>query len=312
MVTHITVLLACYNGAKWLPEQLKTLQGQTDPDFSVLIQDDGSTDRTLEIIADICRKDPRFVMAAESGKHLGAVGNFFSLMRQVSDGYTALCDQDDIWSPNRLAACRAAMEKAEEQHGTDMPLLVHSDSRVLREDGSLLQESFFAHQGWDGSANTLNRLLVQNNVTGCTTLINQPLRMLVTEYRNTDKLFMHDWFLAQTASAFGRVIFVPEQLVGYRQHGTNAVGASRNGLVSRGIKALSMRKKGKERISLYYRQAQLLAEAYGGLMPERSAKVLTDFLATRKEWKLFRILHICRGHYLMQSRITRIGQILFG
>ena len=312
MVTPITVLCACYQGEKWLPEQLDTLAGQDDPCFSVLLQDDGSSDATPSLLREVCGRDPRFRMAAENGRHFGAAGNFLSLMRQAPEGWCALCDQDDLWQPDRLSACRQAMEEAEERWGAGTPLLVHSDCRVLAEDGSELYPGFFAHQGWDGAATGLNRLLVQNNVTGCTTLLNAPLRRLVAEHGDAEKIFMHDWLIAQTAAAFGHIVFVPRPLVGYRQHGTNAVGASKTGLAKRALQALSMPEKARARMVLNYRQARALRDCYGTLLPAASAEAVDRFLATAELPKLRRLRALRRGGYLMQSRTLRVGQMIFG
>lgn len=308
----IDVLLAAYNGAAFLPRQAASLAGQLGEKFRVVIQDDGSTDDTPALIASLCAEDARFATGAESGRHLGAIGNFLSLMRQSDAPYCALCDQDDEWAPDRLLACMAAMRRAEETYGADVPLLVHSDAHLIDEHGAEIAPSFFARQGWDGDANTLARLLVQNNVTGCTALMNAPLRRLVTAHGQAQTMFMHDWFIALTAAAFGHIMFVPQPLVGYRQHGGNVMGASADGLMGRAAKALSMPAKGRERIALTYRHARAFREAYGSELPADMQAVVDGYLATERMPKLLRVWAVQRGGYTMQSRVTRAGQILFG
>ena len=110
-VVKSLVLLAAYNGEKHLPELLDSLCVQTDPDFSVLVQDDGSSDGTPEILADIIRKDSRFFAGNESGCHLGAAGNFLSLIRQADADLVFLCDQDDIWMPEIIAVLKQAIRE---------------------------------------------------------------------------------------------------------------------------------------------------------------------------------------------------------
>lgn len=312
VVKTIQVLMACYNGEKFLPQQLASLKAQDDPCFTVLMQDDGSTDITPALLQDVARQDSRFLLAADNGKRHGAIGNFLSLLGQCEADYAALCDQDDLWAANRLSRCRAAMEAAEAQYGADTPLLVHSDSRVVDGNGNTLHESFFLHQGWDKNALTLPRLLVQNNVTGCTLLMNAALRRLVVEHGDPKTMHMHDWFIALTAAAFGHVIFVDEPLVSYRQHGVNVMGASQQNLGQRGVKALSQWEKGKKRIALTYTHTKAFRDAYGDALPQEAQRIIDGYLATEKMGKLRRVLTVQRKGYTMQSKVTRMGQIIFG
>lgn len=308
----VTILLATYNGARFLPQLLSSLQQQRDVPFSVLMQDDGSTDETPALLRHFADEDSRFTLAAESDRHFGSKGNFISLIRQCSSRYTALCDQDDVWEPHKLARCLSAMQKAEARYGADVPLLIHSDAQLVDENGAMLQPSFFRHQGWDPAALTLPRMLVQNNVTGCTLLMNAPLRDLIARYAEPDTMHMHDWFIALTASAFGHILFVDEPLVRYRQHGVNVVGASRATLWQRGIQALSAMEKGKARIALTYDHTRAFLNAYGPALPAAARQEIEGYLSTQTLCKPRRIAAVFRGGYTMQSPITRIGQIFFG
>ena len=220
------ILLTAYNGAEHLPDLLDSLLGQTDPDFSVLMQDDGSSDTTPALLREISARDPRFTFGREQGRHLGAAGNFCSLIRQFEvAGRVMLCDQDDVWEPQKVARLKAAMDALEAEYGAGVPLLVHSDCSLVGSDGTPIGPSFFRHQGWDPGAVTLPPLLVQNNVTGCTLIMNEPLRALITAHAKAKDLFMHDWFIALTAASFGHIAFVDEPLTRYRQHGDNQIGA---------------------------------------------------------------------------------------
>lgn len=312
LVKEISVLLALYNGAAYLPQQLDSLQAQDDPCFRVLMQDDGSQDETADMLLRLAAADGRFLFGAQQGCGLGPIGNFWSLMVQDNAPYTALCDQDDVWHPDRLSRCRQAMTRAERQYGEDTPILVHSDCRVMSAEGRTLHESFFDHQGWDRGATGLKRLLVQNNVTGCTTLMNAALRRLALAHGDPAEMTMHDWFLALTAAAFGQVVFVDAALVDYRQHEHNVKGASRDSLAKRGVKALSAREKGQARIALTYRQAAAFRQAYGDALPPAAAKMVDGYLATEAMPKRQRVRTVQREGYTMQSLITRAGQVLFG
>ena len=308
---RVQVLLACYNGGPYLSRQLATLRAQVDPCFSVLMQDDGSNDDTPALLRKAAQDGP-YLLGTEGGQHLGAIGNFWSLLRQSDGELIALCDQDDEWSPCRLSRCREIMEQAERRYGEGTPLLVHSDCRLVDAQGVPLAESFFRRQGWDPAATSLARLLVQNNVTGCTLMMNAPLRRLALQYGRPSEMYMHDWFLALTAAAFGQIVFIPEPLVSYRQHGSNVMGASASGQVRRGAQALSQWKKARARIALTYDHAQAFRDMYGEALPDAARLCIDTYLSTRKLCKLRRVLAVRRGGYTMQSPVTRAGQLLFG
>lgn len=309
VVKTIQVLLACYNGEKYLPQQLVSLLRQDDPAFLILAQDDGSADATPALLEAAGR---RLSLGKEGGRRLGAIGNFISLMSQCTADYAALCDQDDVWAGDKLSRCRTAMEQAEARYGAETPLLVHSDARLVDGQGRVLAGSFFSHQGWDGSATALPQLLVQNNVTGCTLMMNAPLRRLVVQHAAPSTMYMHDWFIALTAAAFGHVIFIPEPLVDYRQHGVNVVGASRAGLLQRGVQAMGQWQKGKARIALTYTHSRAFLDSYGTALPENARRVLERYLATEGMGKLQRIITVQKNGYAMQSTVARLGQMLLG
>ena len=253
------VLLTAYNGAAYLPAQLSSLCAQS-VSFTAILRDDGSADDTPALLAAQCHQDARFRLSSTSGVHLGAVGGFFALMREAADSGApvALCDQDDIWHPDKLTRLHDALSDAEARFGADTPILVHSDARIVDADGRPLHSSLWRHQGWNPAAQSLTELLVQNNVTGCLLMMNAPLCRLCALHQPTGALHMHDWFIALTAAAFGRIIPIPAALADYRQHGTNAMGASTSGLLRRS----SVRRFAAERG----------AEGAGGLRPDSAAE----------------------------------------
>ena len=304
------ILLAAYNGESFLPAQLASLSAQSFSDFSVLYQDDGSMDRTPEILAGWAEKDPRFLPGSEQGKHLGAKENFFSLLRQTDADRILLCDQDDLWEPDKLESLLAAADVNDAD--SSLPLLVHSDASVIDAEGQLLAPSFFRLQGWDPEAVHLNQLLVQNNATGCMMLLNRPLADLVIRYGDPEKMFMHDWFIALTAAAFGRIVFLPHPLVRYRQHGRNAIGASRVSLPRRALRALREGERARTRISLTYSHSRSFLDAYGEALPEEAARVIHSYLDTQALPKLHRLAAVRAQGCLMQSPVTRLGQMIFG
>ena len=308
MVAPVTVLLATYNGLPYLDEQIRSLKAQTVP-FRCLVQDDGSDDGTREVLETLFKEDPRFLPAGEQGQHLGAAANFISLLRQAS-GPVALCDQDDIWEADKLEVLMQALSQAEGRYGSGMPLLIHSDLEVIGPDGETIHPSFFRHQKWNPEANTLPQLLVQNNVTGCACLLSDSLRALIARYARADQMFMHDWFIAQSAACFGRIQFVDRTLVRYRQHGDNAIGASKTGIFGRFMKALAMPRKARARVDVNLTEAECLLKSYGKTLPASQERIIRQYMSIPQHNKFLRPYYLRKGNYLMQNPTLRLGQYL--
>ena len=235
-------------------------------------------------------------------------------MREAADSGApvALCDQDDIWHPDKLTRLHAALSDAEACFGADTPILVHSDARIVDADGRPLHASLWRHQGWNPAAQSLPELLVQNNVTGCLLMMNAPLCRLCAAHQPTGDLHMHDWFIALTAAAFGRIVPIPAALADYRQHGANAMGASTAGLLRRSLTALRTPERIRARIALSYRNAAQFQQAYGDLLPEDAQKVLADFARIPQMRKIARLRALRKGGFRMQSKAARAGMMVFG
>lgn len=200
----------------------------------------------------------------------------------ASGAPVALCDQDDIWHPDKLTRLHDALSDAEARFGADTPILVHSDARIVDADGRPLHSSLWRHQGWNPAARSLPELLVQNNVTGCLLMMNAAAMPPVRRASADGDLHMHDWFIALTAAAFGRIIPIPAALADYRQHGTNAMGASTSGLFRRSLTALRTPDRIRARIALSYRNAAQFQQTYGDLLPKEAQKTLADFAGFRR------------------------------
>jgi len=221
------VLMGVYNGERYISRQIDSIRAQTDSDWQLLVRDDGSSDATRTLVGREARRDPRIELARAEGYHLGVVGNFSELMQRATAGdqpYIAFCDQDDVWSAQKLARQTAAMAELERVHGRHCPLLVHSDLSLVGQDLEPLQPSLMrCHLIRRPEAPAALTLLMQNHVVGCTMLMNRALLTLATPL--PEGVYMHDWWVALCARFTGVTQYLPEPLVAYRQHHGNQVGA---------------------------------------------------------------------------------------
>lgn len=227
---RIIVLLPVYNGAEFLSEQIDSILAQSHTNLQLICRDDGSSDASPEILRTYAARYPEQVKLLQDDKgNLGASASFSELMVWVLDQdgidsgvYVALADQDDTWHLDKLKRCLDTMMASERQF-SQIPLLLHSDLRVVDASGKEIAPSLMTYQGLDPGRTQFAAQLISNTVTGCTSLMNMAL--LKKALPVPPQAVMHDWWLSLVASAFGHLIFVPAALVEYRQHGRNTLGA---------------------------------------------------------------------------------------
>lgn len=225
-VANAEILLSTYNGAKFLPELLCSLDAQTDQGWTLLARDDGSTDETVSILNEWGKKRPDKVRWLRDGMgRLGAVNSFAALLAASEADYFLLCDQDDVWLPEKIARLKNKIRAMEEEFGRNIPFLVHTDMIVVDRELQSVAKSFWAHEriAVPSLEAPWRTLALQNVVTGCAMIGNAPLRAAAVPL--PPEAVVHDWWLALTAACLGKIIRDPEPSVLYRQHGANSLGA---------------------------------------------------------------------------------------
>lgn len=228
MKKNLAILLATYNGKKYLQEQIDSLYRQTFKDWSLYIHDDGSEDGTCDVIRENAARHDNIVVLDYEGGH-GAKENFFGMLQRVDADYYMFCDQDDVWLENKVEASMNLMREIEAAcAGENKPIVVHSDLFVVDENLRVVNDSFWKYAGIDTDyLVTFNRLSQYNLATGCTMLINKTAKSTAFEYPFVHA-HMHDsWITACTMKAGGVVSGIKTPLVYYRQHGNNCLGAAK-------------------------------------------------------------------------------------
>lgn len=226
MKPRLSVALCTYNGEKFIGEQLCSIQKQTILPFEMVICDDNSSDETIMFARSFADNASFQIRLFQNKPGLGVVKNFERAISLCTGDYVALSDQDDVWLPNKLEMALKTMQDAEKKYGRETPILVHSDLIVTDSHCNILSSSFMKSQNiFHPDIDPLKTLLVQNFVTGCTMLINRPLVDLSLPI--PDGVIMHDWWIALVAASCGKIVFIPEGSIHYRQHGGNVVGAKK-------------------------------------------------------------------------------------
>ena len=306
----IDILMAVYNGEKFLSEQIESILAQDSDGWHLYICDDHSADSSFDIACRYAEKYPELITAYRNDIPSGsACANFIGMLKRSQSEYVMFSDQDDYWKPAKVRLTFAEMERLEKTHG-DRPLLVHTEMEVVDAQLSVLEPRFTRFQGIDPAASGLNRLLAQNNVTGCTMMINRRLADII-KTAPPEKMLMHDWWAGIAAAAFGHIGFVSEPLNMYRQHGGNQLGAVNNRSFSAFARAMKNTKKLKAKVTATYEQAQAFLNEYGDILPPHAKEIVEIYAQLPSCRKLTRISRIISRNFKKQNFMTAFGQLIF-
>ncbi len=323
----IEILLATYNGERFLPEQIESITSQSFEDYNMLASDDNSSDCTFEILRSYESVLGEKIKVVQSNTH-SAKENFYNLLDMADAEYIALCDQDDFWESDKLEKSLKAIQRLEKRYGKEMPILVHSDLEIVDENLNSQNKKMSELTGINeaikyakkeskylytiSTEKSFSRYLVENNITGNTVIIN---KALLDIYKRPKVSFMHDWWLGLIALTFGKVGFLNECLVKYRQHESNELGA-KNPLELRNIKKRN-KQKIRENYDCMFAQVEEFLRLYKDeLGKSRSAdtyfarKYLNAFANMKSKNRVSKIRDILKYSFFKSSKILTIGEML--
>ncbi len=217
---QVDVVLATFNGSRFLQEQLDSIACQQNVRINLYVSDDGSSDKTHEILEVNASNFSRVEVFV--GPKKGPAANFFSLLRHTKAEFVALADQDDIWHQNHLINSIKDL----------LPLGSTPGMRftAMNEFGDNIRERIWPK---NKVLLSIENLLVENQARGCTTVLNRNAVNLINSYEPKAAV-MHDWWILLLISLRGRVIYCAEPEVAYRIHDMNAVGLPKK----RGFRAI--------------------------------------------------------------------------
>lgn len=304
----LTILLATYNGERFLASQLDSLWQQSFQDFELIVRDDGSSDATVRLLKEAQAKRPGQVKLIIDNKvRLGPKGSFAELLRNASTPYVAFCDQDDYWLPCKLERLIEAIRSEERKFGSSIPILCCSDAKVTDSELNVTDVSYFDKHKIsvsDGRDLALPRLIFRNYAIGATTMINAPLVELCKQI--PDEAIMHDWWCALVACILGRTVTLNEPLVLYRQHGSNAVGSRRRALPRTKAQALDYLNWSRTSSARCINQAIALRRALNKNLDKKSDAFLARYASFAAQSALQRAVTV------LSTRAFKPGILLNG
>jgi len=268
----IDILLATYNGERFLKQQIDSILAQSNQDWQLLIRDDNSSDSTVNIIKDYAGKYPQKVRLIEDKYgRLGTALNFGKLLEHAANDYVMFSDQDDIWLPDKISLTLNTMKDVEKLY-PDKPILVHTDLKVVDEDLKTIADSLWSYCKMSPLDNSLNKIIYRNVATGCATMINR--KAVEVSKPIPPEARVHDWWVALNVAKTGKIAHIPLPTVLYRQHTQNIIGAKRSGFAS--ISALIRKlQEWPSRLSADY---LMISKVYPKV--KRSMLVLNDIRST--------------------------------
>jgi glycosyltransferase involved in cell wall biosynthesis len=278
-------------------------------DFTLWVSDDASTDGTWGILSDYSEMYPgRVKLTARSKNSGGAKYNFLEIMSSVSDDYLMLCDQDDVWLPDKIEKTLFVMKEMEHQH-PETPVLVRTDMKVVDHSLQVISDSYERHMCSDFSRDQLNHVLIQNTFAGCTAMYNMPLARLLDKKPNF--CVMHDWWLELVAAAFGKIGCVRRPTMLYRQHGSNSIGAKDFHRLSYKLRLLASGGHIKSAIRHTYMQAESFLKIFGSRLDTGQRALIKKYCAIPSMSKINRLRTICRMRAFKNGFSRNVGYFLF-
>lgn len=266
----IAILMATYNGEKYICQQIDSILSQTCKDWELYIHDDGSADNTIAAVESYVEKYPDKIHLIDGKSTGGAKYNFFYMFGQVEAPYYMTCDQDDVWLEKKIELTYDKMLTIENK--ADVPCLVYTELRVVDSELNTIADTMSEYQSLDCHKRTINQFILQNSVTGCTMMVNRALRDKILHITDIDNTIMHDWWAALVAAQFGKTAFIDEPTILYRQHGDNSLGALGVNKLSYIVRRVWQKNQIQESLRLGRLQAREFAKTYN--LP-------TDSLAVR-------------------------------
>lgn len=296
----IVILLATFNGAEHIREQLESFAAQSHENWELIVSDDGSTDGTVEIVRDFERSVPQRVHLI-GGPRKGFWQNFLFLAKQVgpSDAELfAFSDQDDIWLRHKL-------ERAEKWFAAgapEVPRLYFTRTELIEEDGRPLGLSpLFRRRP------SFQNALVQNMGGGNTMVMNKSAIRLLGQVPDDAALIAHDWWTYQVVTGSGGTAFYdPVPSLKYRQHARNLIGSNK-GFWQRYFRAIAF---ANQRMKSWNEVNLATLSKMRGVLSQPALSVLNDFASARQSKPPKSICLLLRSGVYRQSLVETMGLYL--
>lgn len=215
----VCVLMSTYNGEKYIKEQIDSVLAQNGCQVHLLVRDDGSSDKTLEILQEYQKAGQ---LTYYTGENLKPARSFMDLLWKAPKAeYYAFCDQDDIWMPEKLIEAINMIRIRKEASNNDL-VMYFSNLIDVDANNNLLKDRHLENHVYVDFQSILVRC---SWIFGCTQVFTCELKELVKQSDHPKEQPMHDIWVAMICALYGEIVYDDRAFIHYRQHGRNVVGA---------------------------------------------------------------------------------------
>lgn len=275
---RVQVLLSTFDGAMYLNPLIESILAQDYPNLEILVRDDGSTDNTVGLLEEYTASRNNIKIIC--GENLGFIHSFFKLF-ELADStadYFALCDQDDVWQPDKISRAIRFLEELP----SDNPAVYCSRLQVV--DDNL---KYLSYSPIPPKELSFNNALVECPMQGCTMVLNRAAYQLIDEF--PQQVYSHDWWIYLVISAFGKIVYDHESRILYRKHSSNTFGISLDIFSDLKVKIGRFFSKGKYQPVI--NQAREFRRIYGSLLNDECQQSLESLIESCSPlWRRFKYL----------------------
>lgn len=221
------ILMASYNGEKYIGQQIESIIKQTYKNWSMVIRDDGSNDNTVNIIKGYCETDSRISLLQNNTDRHGAYLNFFTLIDYAKQSgaydYYFFSDQDDIWLADKM---EKMIRHAEQRCNKACPCLCYGDMQIIDKNGTIIYPSINSVMGI-GEMSGMSLFFAHGYLWGCDVMLNKKLFNLVPVYPLDDphiNIMSHDNYFGKFCTLVGKIEYLNEPCIQHRRHDDNTTG----------------------------------------------------------------------------------------
>ena len=289
----VDILMATYNGEAFVEEQVQSIINQTYTDWRLLVHDDGSTDKTMEILHRLAEEDERVVVIEDGVQRLGVARNFIHLAKQSTAAYCMFCDQDDVWLPNKVEK----MVHAIEQYNQGIPQVVYTNAFLWSPDRGIISDK-----------NTLTypttlrqTLFLNTGIQGAAAIFNRAMRELIVE--PLSYYAMHDHVLLLAGICFGEVHYLHESLMYYRQHEHNVTGNA-PGSIAKKIALMWENREVRLVNKEHYEGLKAFYERFEAQIKDDDKQVIEAFLAMKARKRIARMRCVMEYRFKLFDSVT--------
>lgn len=303
--------MSVFNGARYLEQQLLSLENQTFKRWKLVVRDNGSSDSTLQLLRNFASKQNKGkVKIIHEHVNIAQVYNsFIELVVNVKTRYCMFCDGDDFWLPSKIASAIEEIKVLEDKYGEDAVLLCHTDLVLTDENLTPTSLSMWASQKLNPARKNPIQCLMHSSAVGNTFIFNQSLVKKL--YNRPSDLIMHDIYCSTIASIYGQISYSKKSHILYRQHSNNFCGGESFYSFQNFLAKLKP-KQIREAVNRKSLLAEGILLLHGKNMVEADRNAFSQVARIRRMNWLMRKLAIFKAKAYLNGFLRNMGLFLFG